>query len=209
MLWPSDKEIARDVAADFSVVPLNIVPGFKAIRVAGIEVGEWKTGDDLFGDGSQEVIAAEWASADLRHMNRLFRTADLKRRYEDFMTAKKTVIVECPKDNPEKRIENIIAKRLRREGGEVHQQVRIGSDIIDIVDHTTKLLVECKAGSHKTFVVRALEQLFTYSRHFPDYTLALGLPELIEEKWLADLVHRAGVKILTARPVFDGTRAAA
>lgn len=202
--WPPEREILSDIYCDFKTFdaveasgrPAHIVPGFSKVRVASVPVGDWLTSDDVFSDGGQRIVAASFADSRLVEKITVFRHQDDKQRYEALLAARPPRARRTP-DDPEKRIENAIADVLRQSGHEVAQQVKVPGGIADIVDHTAKLIVECKASSKTTMVVQALEQLDRYAPAFPEYGQALGLPDAILNPATLRALRSLSILVLT------------
>lgn len=185
--FPTERDIIADIAGDFSTFDAlaadgtvsRLIPGFEKVRVGGVEVGRWLTELEAFGEGSDEIVGAEFTDDSVTQKVTVFRRPEFKLRYQAHQRrlAAARVASAPAKDDPEKRIENAIADARRAAGHVVRQQVSTPGGIVDIVDETAKVVIECKASAKTTFVMQAVDQLDRYIPHFGGYAQALGLPE--------------------------------
>lgn len=185
--FPTEREIIADIVGDFTTFDAlaadgtisRLIPGFETVRVGGIEVGRWLTAAEAFGEGSDEIVGAEFTDDAVTQKVTVFRTPDFKLRYQAHQRRIAAArAAQAPvRDDPEKRIENFIADARRAAGHIVRQQVVTAGGIADIVDDTALVVIECKASSKTNHVMQAVDQLDRYVPHFSGYSQALGLPE--------------------------------
>lgn len=175
--------------------PTRVIPGFETKVL--LPEGVWYdrlSRRDVFGEESDEMICISFT--DLTSVYHWFVDHADKMRWLAKREAEKAARKAIRKDDPEKRIENAIAADLSAAGHQVRQQVRCPAGIPDILDDTTRMIIEVKASAEPTSVMQALEQLLRYEPHFPDHSLAIGLPRNPDSPWLKRALERVGIRII-------------
>lgn len=126
-----------------------------------------------------ERINAAWAkmngaSAEARRLKRKKREGDESR------------VVEGP-----------LASFLKDVGYEIKRQVTCPGGKIDILNETTKELIECKARGNGHSLYDAAFQLKHYQAAYPDHRLVIAVPTIEADcGWFADALRGAGFCIL-------------
>lgn len=200
--WPVADEIHLNVwrsLSDFTRMedtgrPPTIIPGFEEICVRSYPVGRWVTDREEFGGDAGIIVGGRYTDRHMRESFTLYRKPEFKRLAAEYRAAR--AASKPFRDDPEKRIENAIADALRNIGHCVRQQVTCSTGIADIIDDTSKTIIECKASDKEYVVLSALSQVHRYQLVFVDYRTALGLPNKIGG-WVERVTSSAGIGIFS------------
>lgn len=94
-------------------------------------------------------------------------------------------------------VENPLFAHLLESGATAFRQFSHRGTRIDILDTTSRRLIECKREGSIALIAEAADQLLRYQPHFPEYRLAIAIPFVAPNaKWLAEQAANAGFEII-------------
>jgi hypothetical protein len=124
---------------------------------------------------------AEWAATITTAWNKVHRRGPKRSRGEG---------------DENKNVETPLARFLQEYGHHILRQVPCAGGRIDILDTTTKELIECKARGNGRSLFDAAVQLKHYQKFYSDHRLVIAIPAVeSDDKWLAEAFHAVGFRI--------------
>lgn len=127
----------------------------------------------------------------------------LKTQMDDYLAELFHEVKKGEYDNERQRVELPLAEQLISDGHKIKRQVKCTLGRIDILDYTTKEIIECKKIGTERDLFDAARQLRDYRFDFPDYGLVIAVTYVEDEaEWFASALRKVGFKILRL-PVYD------
>jgi hypothetical protein len=141
------------------------------------------------------LSTAEWA-ARINAAWAKVHTVDSRRSKRERREGDESKLVEIP-----------LASFLREIGYQIKRQVSCCAGRIDILNITTKELIECKAKGNGRSLYDAAFQLKHYQTFYPDHRLVIAVPSIKPDyEWFAEALRSARFCILEVEKIVENSK---
>lgn len=97
-------------------------------------------------------------------------------------------------------VEQPLSEWLVRRGHIIERQVKCAGGRVDIVDSTSKELIECKASGRISSIVAAARQLKHYESVFDGFGMVIAVPRIDESAdWMVVALRGIGFRFIEVR----------